>query len=47
MILLTLQSVEEDGCRRAYDSALEVYKSAFQRPKDPEEVSCALCLNCC
>ncbi|XP_068320785.1 uncharacterized protein [Pyrus communis] len=33
------QSVEEDGCRRAYDSALEVYKSAFQHPKDPEEAA--------
>ncbi|BBH00927.1 Guanylate-binding family protein, partial [Prunus dulcis] len=33
------QSVEEDGCRTAYDYALEVYKSAFHRPKDPEEAA--------
>ncbi|KAF8409185.1 hypothetical protein HHK36_005259 [Tetracentron sinense] len=31
------QSVEEAECRRAYDSATEVYMSAFDRTKHPEE----------
>lgn len=34
-----LQSVEEAECRRAYDSAAEVYLSAFDRTKQAEEVS--------
>lgn len=34
-----LQSVEEAECRTAYDSAAEVYMSAFDRLKPPEEVS--------
>ncbi|XP_010245575.1 PREDICTED: guanylate-binding protein 1-like [Nelumbo nucifera] len=33
------QSVEEAECRRAYDSASEVYMTAFDRSKPPEEVS--------
>ncbi|XWS19649.1 hypothetical protein CRYUN_Cryun31cG0033600 [Craigia yunnanensis] len=33
------QSVEEAECRRAYDSAAEIYMSAFDRSKPPEEVS--------
>lgn len=33
------QSVEEAECRRAYDSATEIYMSAFDRTKPPEEVS--------
>ena len=39
-----LQSVEEAECRRAYDSATEVYMSAFDRSRTPEEVSDALFL---
>ncbi|XVF27580.1 hypothetical protein REPUB_Repub14bG0120800 [Reevesia pubescens] len=31
------QSVEEVECRRAYDSATEVYMSSFDRSKPPEE----------
>ncbi|XP_030480849.1 uncharacterized protein LOC115697845 [Cannabis sativa] len=31
------QSVEEAECRRAYDSAAEVYMSSFDRSKPPEE----------
>ncbi|KAL5575349.1 hypothetical protein UlMin_017048 [Ulmus minor] len=31
------QSVEEAECRKAYDSAAEVYMSAFDRSKPPEE----------
>jgi hypothetical protein len=34
-----LQSVEEAECRRAYDSATEVYMASFDRSKPPEEVS--------
>ncbi|XVF87421.1 hypothetical protein PTKIN_Ptkin18bG0118700 [Pterospermum kingtungense] len=33
------QSVEEAECRRAYDSAAEIYMSTFDRSKPPEEVS--------
>ncbi|KAJ1402105.1 P-loop containing nucleoside triphosphate hydrolase [Sesbania bispinosa] len=33
------QSVEETECRRAYDSATEVYMSSFDRSKPPEEVA--------
>lgn len=33
------QSVEEAECRRAFDSATEVYKSSFDRSKQPEEVA--------
>ncbi|KAK7246442.1 hypothetical protein RIF29_41310 [Crotalaria pallida] len=33
------QSVEETECRRAYDSAAEVYMSSFDRSKPPEEVA--------
>ncbi|XP_010260338.1 PREDICTED: guanylate-binding protein 2-like [Nelumbo nucifera] len=33
------QSVEEAECRRAYDSATEVYMSAFDCSKPPEEVA--------
>ncbi|XWS15786.1 hypothetical protein CRYUN_Cryun34aG0031700 [Craigia yunnanensis] len=33
------QSVEEAECRRAYDSAVEIYMSTFDRSKPPEEVS--------
>ncbi|OIW13702.1 hypothetical protein TanjilG_08044 [Lupinus angustifolius] len=33
------QSVEEAECRRAYDSAAEVYMSSFDRSKPPEEVA--------
>ncbi|KAG0465590.1 hypothetical protein HPP92_019754 [Vanilla planifolia] len=33
----TWQSVEEAECRRAYDSATEVYMSSFDRPKPAEE----------
>ncbi|KAK9267262.1 hypothetical protein L1049_009684 [Liquidambar formosana] len=33
------QSVEETECRRAYDSATEVYMSTFDRSKPPEEVA--------
>lgn len=32
------QSVEEAECRRAYDSAVEVYTSSFDRTKPAEEV---------
>ncbi|KAF6155917.1 hypothetical protein GIB67_039248 [Kingdonia uniflora] len=34
-----LQSVEEAECRRAYDSASEVYMSSFDRSKPPDEVT--------
>lgn len=37
--LLVVQSVEEAECRRAYDSATEIYMSMFDRTKPPEEVS--------
>jgi len=40
-----LQSVEETECRRAFDSATDVYKSSFDRSKPPEEVSDGLCPN--
>ncbi|KAG6618255.1 hypothetical protein I3842_Q116500 [Carya illinoinensis] len=33
------QSVEEAECRRAFDSATEVYKSSFDRSKPPEEAA--------
>ncbi|XP_027347044.1 guanylate-binding protein 1-like [Abrus precatorius] len=33
------QSVEEAECRRAYDSATEVYMSSFERSTPPEEVA--------
>ncbi|MED6132973.1 hypothetical protein PIB30_023871 [Stylosanthes scabra] len=33
------QSVEEAECRRAYDSATEVYMSSFDRSKPPEEIA--------
>ncbi|KAJ9690534.1 hypothetical protein PVL29_012934 [Vitis rotundifolia] len=33
------QSVEEAECRRAFDSATEIYMSTFDRTKPPEEVS--------
>ncbi|KAH1056018.1 hypothetical protein J1N35_034083 [Gossypium stocksii] len=33
------QSVEEAECRRAYDSAAEIYMSTFDRTKPPEEVA--------
>ncbi|KAK7362781.1 hypothetical protein VNO77_04903 [Canavalia gladiata] len=33
------QSVEEAECRRAYDSATEVYMSSFDRSTPPEEVA--------
>ncbi|KAK9085392.1 hypothetical protein Sjap_025803 [Stephania japonica] len=33
------QSVEEAECRRAYDSAAEVYMSSFDRSKPPEETA--------
>lgn len=33
------QSVEEAECRRAYDSATEVYMASFDRSKPPEEVA--------
>ncbi|XP_015875127.3 uncharacterized protein LOC107411955 isoform X1 [Ziziphus jujuba] len=33
------QSVEETECRRAYDTASEVYMSAFDRSKPPEEAA--------
>ncbi|XP_059435506.1 uncharacterized protein LOC132168530 isoform X2 [Corylus avellana] len=33
------QSVEEAECRRAFDSATEVYRSSFDRSKPPEEVA--------
>nr|KYP51873.1 Interferon-induced guanylate-binding protein 2 [Cajanus cajan] len=33
------QSVEEAECRRAYDSAAELYMSSFDRTKPPEEVA--------
>ncbi|KAI4306435.1 hypothetical protein L6164_029712 [Bauhinia variegata] len=33
------QSVEEAECRRAYDSATEVYMSSFDRSKPPEEAA--------
>ncbi|KAL4308570.1 hypothetical protein GQ457_01G041950 [Hibiscus cannabinus] len=33
------QSVEEAECRRAYDSAAEIYMSSFDRTKPPEEVA--------
>ncbi|KAJ6426160.1 hypothetical protein OIU84_026693 [Salix udensis] len=33
-----LESVEEAECRRAYDTATEVYMSSFDRSKPPEEV---------
>ncbi|KAK8485100.1 hypothetical protein V6N13_062971 [Hibiscus sabdariffa] len=33
------QSVEEAECRRAYDSAAEIYMSSFNRTKPPEEVA--------
>ncbi|XP_043701021.1 guanylate-binding protein 1-like [Telopea speciosissima] len=33
------QSVEEAECRRAFDSATEVYMSAFDRSRPPEEVA--------
>lgn len=39
LVVNVLQSVEEAECRRAYDSAAEVYMSAFDRTKPPEEVS--------
>ncbi|OMO51426.1 hypothetical protein COLO4_37677 [Corchorus olitorius] len=38
-ILSSWQSVEELECRRAYDIAIEVYLSAFDRTKPAEEVS--------
>ena len=38
-ISVVLQSVEEAECRRAYDSATEVYMSSFDRSKPAEEVS--------
>lgn len=37
--VVALQSVEEAECRRAYDSATEVYMSSFERSTAPEEVS--------
>jgi hypothetical protein len=43
--IIVLQSVEEAECRRAFDSATEVYKSSFDRSKPPEEVSDVLCLS--
>ncbi|XP_052876025.1 uncharacterized protein LOC108489454 [Gossypium arboreum] len=33
------QSVEEAECRRAYDSASEIYMSTFDRTKSPEEAA--------
>ncbi|TKY71760.1 Interferon-induced guanylate-binding protein 2 [Spatholobus suberectus] len=33
------QSVEEAECRKAYDSAAEIYMSSFDRTKPPEEVA--------
>ncbi|CAJ1961788.1 unnamed protein product [Sphenostylis stenocarpa] len=33
------QSVEEAECRRAYDSAAEIYMSSFERTKPPDEVA--------
>ncbi|KAG4195840.1 hypothetical protein ERO13_A06G127200v2 [Gossypium hirsutum] len=33
------QSVEEAECRRAYDSAAEIYMSTFDRTKPPDEVA--------
>ncbi|XP_062160855.1 uncharacterized protein LOC133868068 [Alnus glutinosa] len=33
------QSVEDTECRRAFDSATEVYKSSFDRSRPPEEVA--------
>ncbi|KAI4368148.1 hypothetical protein MLD38_016738 [Melastoma candidum] len=33
------QSVEDSECRRAYDSATEVYKTSFDRSKPPEEAA--------
>ncbi|XP_050909891.1 helicase sen1-like [Lathyrus oleraceus] len=33
------QSVEEAECRRAYDSATEVYMASFDRSKPPEEIA--------
>ncbi|KAJ7968616.1 Guanylate-binding protein like [Quillaja saponaria] len=33
------QSVEEAECRRAYDSATEIYMSTFDRSKPPEEAA--------
>ncbi|XP_057948927.1 uncharacterized protein LOC131144354 isoform X1 [Malania oleifera] len=38
-IFSSWQSVEEAECRRAYDSAAEVYMSAFDRSKPPEEAA--------
>ncbi|KDP21017.1 hypothetical protein JCGZ_21488 [Jatropha curcas] len=33
------QSVEEAECRKAYDAAIEVYTSTFDRSKPPEEIA--------
>jgi hypothetical protein len=33
-----VQSVEETECRRAYDSAVDIYNSSFDRKKTAEEV---------
>jgi len=38
-VVVDLQSVEEAECRKAYDSAAEIYVSSFDRTKPPEEVS--------
>lgn len=37
------QSVEESECRRAYDTAAEVYLSSFARNKPAEEVNTLFC----
>lgn len=42
--IFDLQSVEEAECRRAFDSAVDAYRSAFDRSKLPEEVSYAISL---
>ncbi|GMH05476.1 hypothetical protein Nepgr_007316 [Nepenthes gracilis] len=39
IITSSWQSVEEAECRRAFDAAIEVYMSSFDRSKPPEEVA--------
>lgn len=42
--VIMLQSVEEAECRKAYDSAAEVYMSSFDRTKPADEVSVTACM---
>ena len=38
ILFWVLQSVEETECRRAYESAVDVYNSSFDHKKTAEEV---------